>query len=101
MMHGTLMMKRMTVCLVLNSPHLHPSNHDPCLKHPASKSSKPQKTQSHCPTHWTRQEPISTNPDQDRLDIESGPANGRVVKSSSDAQLNVNAGMLVAVVLSL
>uniref|UniRef100_A0A672N8T7 TBC1 domain family member 22B n=1 Tax=Sinocyclocheilus grahami TaxID=75366 RepID=A0A672N8T7_SINGR len=32
-----------------------------------------------------------TNPNQDRLDIESGPANGRVVKSSSDAQLNVNA----------
>ncbi len=44
---------------------------------------------------------ISTNPDQDRLDKESGPANGRVVKSSSDAQLNVNAGMLVAVVFKL
>lgn len=40
-----------------------------------------------------RQEPISTNHDQDRLDVESGPANGRVVKSCSDAQLNVNAGM--------
>uniref|UniRef100_A0A8C2HJU9 TBC1 domain family, member 22B n=1 Tax=Cyprinus carpio TaxID=7962 RepID=A0A8C2HJU9_CYPCA len=32
-----------------------------------------------------------TNPSQERLDIERGPANGRVVKSSSDAQLNVNA----------
>uniref|UniRef100_A0A8C2BBS7 TBC1 domain family, member 22B n=1 Tax=Cyprinus carpio TaxID=7962 RepID=A0A8C2BBS7_CYPCA len=38
-----------------------------------------------------QQEPISTNPSQERLDIERGPANGRVVKSSSDAQLNVNA----------
>lgn len=53
------------------------------------------------PHSLDRQEPISTNPDQDRLDIESGPANGRVVKSSSDAQLNVNAGMLVAVVFKL
>ncbi|XP_043103157.1 TBC1 domain family member 22B isoform X4 [Puntigrus tetrazona] len=43
------------------------------------------------PHSLDRQEPISTNPYQDRLDIESGPANGRVVKSSSDAQLNVNA----------
>ncbi|KAK7136230.1 hypothetical protein R3I94_014775 [Phoxinus phoxinus] len=38
-----------------------------------------------------RQEPISTNPDEDGLDVESGPANGRVVKSCSDVQLNVNA----------
>ncbi|XP_067250570.1 TBC1 domain family member 22B isoform X4 [Chanodichthys erythropterus] len=38
-----------------------------------------------------RQEPINTNHDQDRLDVESGPTNGRVVKSCSDAQLNVNA----------
>ncbi|KAL1270253.1 hypothetical protein QQF64_032542 [Cirrhinus molitorella] len=37
------------------------------------------------------QESIGTNPDQERLDVESGPANGRVVKSCSDAQLNVNA----------
>ncbi|XP_051950331.1 TBC1 domain family member 22B-like isoform X3 [Xyrauchen texanus] len=38
-----------------------------------------------------RQEPISTQLDQDEIDEESGPANGRVVKSCSDAQLNVNA----------
>ncbi|KTG04830.1 hypothetical protein cypCar_00008909 [Cyprinus carpio] len=43
------------------------------------------------PPSLDRQEPISTNPSQERLDIERGPANGRVVKSSSDAQLNVNA----------
>ncbi|XP_058640885.1 TBC1 domain family member 22B isoform X6 [Onychostoma macrolepis] len=43
------------------------------------------------PHSLDRQEPIRTNPNQVRLDIESGPANGRVVKSSSDAQLNVNA----------
>lgn len=44
-----------------------------------------------------RQEPISTDPDVDQLDVESGTANGRVVvKSCSDAQLNVNAGLLVA-----
>lgn len=39
-----------------------------------------------------RQEPISTKPDVDELDVESGTVNGRVVKSCSDAQLNVNAG---------
>lgn len=50
------------------------------------------------PRQLDRQEPISTNPDQEQLDIESGPANGRVVKSCSDAQLNVNTGMLVVVV---
>ncbi len=50
--------ERMMICLVLNSPHLHLSNHGPCLKHPSSKSSKPQKkTQSHCPTHWTGSNP--------------------------------------------
>ncbi|XP_016323812.1 TBC1 domain family member 22B-like isoform X3 [Sinocyclocheilus anshuiensis] len=38
-----------------------------------------------------RQESISTNLVLDRLDDESGPANGRVIKSCSDAQLNVNA----------
>uniref|UniRef100_A0A671MJA4 TBC1 domain family member 22B-like n=1 Tax=Sinocyclocheilus anshuiensis TaxID=1608454 RepID=A0A671MJA4_9TELE len=37
------------------------------------------------------QESISTNLVLDRLDDESGPANGRVIKSCSDAQLNVNA----------
>ncbi|XP_051509480.1 TBC1 domain family member 22B-like isoform X3 [Myxocyprinus asiaticus] len=38
-----------------------------------------------------RQEPISTQLDQDEMDEESGPANGRVAKSCSDVQLNVNA----------
>uniref|UniRef100_A0A8C2F5A6 TBC1 domain family, member 22B n=1 Tax=Cyprinus carpio TaxID=7962 RepID=A0A8C2F5A6_CYPCA len=50
----------------------------------------PEDTES-LPPSLDRQQPISTNPSQERLDIERGPANGRVVKSSSDAQLNVNA----------
>ncbi|XP_016389982.1 TBC1 domain family member 22B-like [Sinocyclocheilus rhinocerous] len=58
----------------------------PCLKIIKT----PEDTEPLPPT-LDRQEPISTNPNQDQLDIESGPANGRVVKSSSDAQLNVNA----------
>ncbi|ROI46609.1 TBC1 domain family member 22B [Anabarilius grahami] len=58
----------------------------PCLK--LFKS--PEDTEP-LPRPSDRQEPISTNHDQDGLDVESGPANGRVVKSCSDAQLNVNA----------
>lgn len=69
----------------------------PCLKIIKT----PEEDTEPLPHSLDRQQPISTNPDQDRLDIESGPAIGRVVKSSSDAQLNVNAGMLVAVVFKL
>ncbi|RXN12409.1 TBC1 domain family member 22B-like protein [Labeo rohita] len=58
----------------------------PCLK----LIKAPEHTEP-LPRLLDRQEPISTNPNQDRLDVESGPANGRVVKSCSDAQLNVNA----------
>ncbi|XP_016401998.1 TBC1 domain family member 22B-like isoform X3 [Sinocyclocheilus rhinocerous] len=50
----------------------------------------PEDTES-LPRPLDRQESISTNPVLDRLDDESGPANGRVIKSCSDAQLNVNA----------
>ncbi|TRY82448.1 hypothetical protein DNTS_007890, partial [Danionella cerebrum] len=48
----------------------------------------PDNSEPHLPE---RLEPISTHPDQDGLDLESGPANGRVVKSCSEVQLNVSA----------
>ncbi|KAI4885341.1 hypothetical protein NFI96_015578 [Prochilodus magdalenae] len=37
-----------------------------------------------------RQEPLNTEACQDQLRIDTGPTNGRVVKSNSDAQLNSN-----------
>nr|XP_055023627.1 TBC1 domain family member 22B isoform X2 [Misgurnus anguillicaudatus] len=58
----------------------------PSLK--LSKALEDTEPQLHLPE---RQEPISTEPDLDQLDIESGSTNGRVVKSCSEAQLNINA----------
>ncbi|XP_016127182.1 TBC1 domain family member 22B-like [Sinocyclocheilus grahami] len=60
--------------------------HTPCVK----LIKAPADTES-LPRPLDRQDSISTNLVLDRLDDESGPANGRVIKSCSDAQLNVNA----------
>ncbi|XP_026102663.1 TBC1 domain family member 22B isoform X2 [Carassius auratus] len=58
----------------------------PCVKFIKA----PEDTES-LPRPLDRQESISTNPVQDRLDDKGSPVNGRVVKSCSDAQLSVNA----------
>ncbi|XP_056628540.1 TBC1 domain family member 22B isoform X1 [Triplophysa dalaica] len=58
---------------------------------PSLKLSKALEDTDTQPPPLNKQEPISTKPDADQLDVESGTANGRVVKSCSDAQLNVNA----------
>ncbi|XP_052460780.1 TBC1 domain family member 22B isoform X2 [Carassius gibelio] len=57
----------------------------PCVKFIKA----PEDTES-LPRPLDRQESISTNPVQDRLDDKGSPVNGRVVKSCSDAQLSVN-----------
>lgn len=58
---------------------------------PSLKLSKALEDTDTQPRPLYRQEPISTKPDVDQLDVESSTVNGRVVKSCSDAQLNVNA----------
>ncbi|XP_057212600.1 TBC1 domain family member 22B isoform X2 [Triplophysa rosa] len=58
---------------------------------PSLKLSKALEDKDTQPRPLDTQEPISTKPDAVQLDVESGTANGRVVKSCSDAQLNVNA----------
>ncbi|XP_051524592.1 TBC1 domain family member 22B-like isoform X3 [Myxocyprinus asiaticus] len=75
----------------LKQPSSSPVQSRPTPQTPRLKLFKAPEDTEPQPRPLDRQGPISTELNQDELAVESGPANGRVVKSCSDAQLNVSA----------